>query len=240
MPEINEALQKTYDIALKLQKASKNLNGLILAGGSTKLPCIKKFLSKHFDIIECDQVDKMVSLGAACFANFQDQLLIDIAPFNLGIETANDEMEIFIPNNTPLPYISKRFFKKIPGHSLLINILQGFSNRASECVSLAKFEIQSDCDGDFSITFILDYDAILTLKLQLPGQDEQILTVSDKIYLSEENYKDQLISMLAKISHLNLNDSQKKIYDFIKQASETGCNADAFNWLKNEFTKEFN
>merc|ERR1711953_1149179 len=87
--------------ALRDAKMGKNeIHEIVLVGGSTRIPKIKKLLTDFFNGTALNQSinpDEAVAYGAAVQAailtgdkseNIQDVLLMDVAPLSLAIETA--------------------------------------------------------------------------------------------------------------------------------------------------------
>lgn len=180
---ISPLLKKTYQIIEKMIAANdlekKDIDNLILAGGATRTPLIKHDLAKDYLIADSTDPEYIVACGAAIHATMlckQDQMLIDVTPFSLGIEVFGDAVEIIIPRNSPIPISKTQYFTSAGSNKTLINILQGESNKASECVSLGKLEI--DSRQKVKVNFMLDSDGILSIKV---GEDNPEVVVLKKI-----------------------------------------------------------
>jgi|GEM_PF-3125664 len=155
-------------------------------------------------------------------------ILIDAIPFDLGLETLGDKIEVLIPKNSPLPYFCTEYFSP-KSKVVKLNILQGISKKASECTSLAHLEIEAN--EKFSVTFMLDLDGILSIKV-----GEQVVVVSSKNYFSKPNAQIQeWYEKLAKIAEKTK--EQEKIFDYLAQALNIELSDSAFDWLKNRVEK---
>ena len=91
------------------------INDIVLVGGSTRIPMVRKLLSDFFSGKELNKSinpDEAVGYGAAIEAAIlsgdksaviDDLLLLEVAPRSLGIETANGAMTAVINRNETIP-----------------------------------------------------------------------------------------------------------------------------------------
>ena len=171
-------LDQTIEIAKKLLLDSDflldDINGFILVGGSSRLAAIKEKIKKNFDVKIFDDInpDLVVSLGAALHGyellNGSENLLLDVTPLSLGIETMGGLMEKIISRNTSIPVIQEQTFTTHENGqtSIKINVLQGERETSENNRSLGKFIL----DGlepkpagipRVKVRFSLDADGIL-------------------------------------------------------------------------------
>ena len=129
-------IAKTVVITRKLlsEYPSFCLDAILLVGGSSKLPLIRRMLKKEFvDVkIKLDlDPDRIVAHGAARQAyNLTAQksdLLLDVVPLSLGIELLDGLVDVFIPRNSAIPTHAMRLFTthKDSQTGIQFNVVQG-------------------------------------------------------------------------------------------------------------------
>jgi molecular chaperone DnaK len=118
---------------------AKDLDQIILVGGQTRMPLVRKFVGEFFGCAEFEETrgslrigsdfhkssgpqlntsqnpDEAVALGAAIQAEilsggFKNVLLLDVTPLSLGIETFGGLMNVLIPRNSTIPLKAGELF----------------------------------------------------------------------------------------------------------------------------------
>lgn len=233
---IDASLEKTYKIIFDLIAEQgldkKDIKQLILAGGSSRLANIHKRLAQDFYIQPEADPDIVVAAGAALYAK-AEHTLIDVIPFNLGIEVLNDKIEILIPKNAALPCVKTEYFFPAHDGKVLINILQGTSDTASECVQLGSLEIAAS--DKFPVTFMLDMDGILSVKI-----DQRVVIVSN-LFRAQPSTHNALIKDFLDRAKASGNQSAEALnfIRYLELASEIVLTAQAHQLLQENFVKIF-
>lgn len=153
-----------------------NISGIILVGGSTRIPLISRSLAQTFNTIIFSDInpDKAVVWGAALQAENLtsanvNSLLIDVVPLSLGIELNGGITEKIILRNSPIPIsVTKEFTTYVDNQtSMKLHVVQGEREMVEDCRSLAKFELKlpmMKAGGvRAEVTFSIDADGILSV-----------------------------------------------------------------------------
>ena len=117
----------------------KDLDQVVLVGGQTRMPLVRKFVSELFGCAEFEESrggirlgsdfhkpkgpqlntsqnpDEAVALGAAIqgeilAGGFKNVLLLDVTPLSLGLETFGGLMNVLIPRNSTIPVKAGEMF----------------------------------------------------------------------------------------------------------------------------------
>ncbi|WP_341751629.1 Fe-S protein assembly chaperone HscA [Candidatus Tisiphia endosymbiont of Piscicola geometra] len=153
-----------------------NISGIILVGGSTRIPLISRSLAKTFNTVIFSDInpDKAVVWGAALQAENLtsanvNSLLIDVVPLSLGIELNGGITEKIILRNSPIPIsVTKEFTNYVDNQtSMKLHVVQGEREMVEDCRSLARFELKlplMKAGGvRIEVTFSIDADGILSV-----------------------------------------------------------------------------
>ncbi|MCG7857858.1 Fe-S protein assembly chaperone HscA [Flavihumibacter sediminis] len=218
--EFNKLIQpyitKTLDaceIALKdagLQK--QDINEVVMVGGSTRTPLIKRAVSNFFGLSLHDTLnpDEVVALGAAVQAdilagNNKDMLLLDITPLSLGVETMGGLMDVLIPRNTKIPTrVSRSYTTQKDGQSgIVISVFQGERDLVRDNRKLASFILEGIPAmpaglPKVEISFLINADGILLVNAkELRSGMEQSIEVKPQYGLTDSDVEKMLMDSIV-------------------------------------------
>jgi len=173
---IEKTLSITQNVLKDADLSPLEIEGVVLVGGMTRMPLVRHHVEAFFKKAPlCDiNPDEAVALGAALAAHGlthgSDTLLLDVTPLSLGLETFGGLVEKIIPKNTPLPALaSQEFTTHQDGQGgMIIHVVQGEREFVSDCLSLARFELQGLPPlpagvARVRIDFAVDVEGLLTV-----------------------------------------------------------------------------
>jgi len=148
---IVEKCRGPMEQAISDAKLSMNaINKIILVGGPTRMPIVRKFVEEAVDRQAERGVDPMecVAAGAAIQAGVlsgevKDLLLLDVTPLSLGVETLGGVSTRLIDRNTTIPTKKSQIFSTAADSqtSVTIHVLQGERAMAADSTSLGMFNL---------------------------------------------------------------------------------------------------
>ena len=224
-------LTTVMDEALKNAKLNKkDINEIILVGGSTRIPKVKKVVQEYFPGLKINDSinpDEAVAYGATLDAekishnknelisNFH---LLDITPLSLGTNVKNnsediniqkegDEMSIIIQRGTHLPIEKSQIYSSAVDNqaSMSIDIYEGEKRYVKYNHLLKKSTIQGltkrpKGKTKVEVTFKINIDGILYVEAKELSEDNKGQTLNLKIKNDEINLTPEQIKELQEKS----------------------------------------
>jgi len=223
----------------------KDIDEVILVGGSTRIPAIQKAVEDFFGKAPNKSVnpDEVVAIGAAVqggvlTGEVKDVLLLDVTPLSLGIETMGGVMTRLIESNTTIPSKKSEVFSTASDSqpSVEIHILQGERPMANQNRTIGRFHLDGIPPAprgvpQIEVTFDIDANGILNVsaKDKATGKEQKIrieassgLTDEEIKKMKEEAEKNADSDKKAKEEIDTLNAADALIFSTEKQLKEYG------------------
>ncbi len=153
-----------------------DLDQVLLVGGSTRIPAVQELVQKIVGKREMNRgvnPDEAVAVGAAIQAGIltgelKEQVILDITPFSLELETADGLISKIVEQNSTIPTRSTRLFTMPEDNQTAeIYILQGESVTAKDKRRIGQFKLDGNApllpDRIIEVTFELDANGIFNL-----------------------------------------------------------------------------
>jgi Fe-S protein assembly chaperone HscA len=176
----------------------EQIDEVVLVGGSTRIPAVRQLVDDLFHLAARGKKphtelnpDEVVALGAAVQADILagaskttgEMLLLDVTPLSLGIEALGGTVARIIQRNSTIPAsATEHFTTGVDGQTnVAIHVVQGERELATDCRSLARFDLRgippmSAGLPRIEVHFLIDADGILNVSAreQRSGQAAKI------------------------------------------------------------------
>ncbi len=181
---------------------AKNVDEVVLVGGSTRIPMVQKVVSDFFgkEANKGVNPDEVVAIGAAVQAGVlagevTDVLLLDVTPLSLGVETLGGVADFVIERNTTIPVRKSKVYSTADDNQnqVEIHVLQGERTMAADNRTLGRFHLIGIPPAprgvpQVEVSFDIDANGILhvSAKDRGTGQEQKIQITSSSGITDEE------------------------------------------------------
>jgi molecular chaperone DnaK (HSP70) len=212
LPFIERSLERCRRALEDAGVARGGLDAVVLVGGVTRMPLVRKMVGELFGIAPHTDVDPddAVALGAAVQADVlgggsREVLLLDVTPLSLGLETYGGAVTKLIMRNSTIPAQASEEFTTPRDNvtAIDLHVLQGERELVKDCRSLARFKLKIPPMPagmpHVKVQFLIDADGILRVHAEeeRTGAEASIEVVPvhglteeevDKIFLDSVEY----------------------------------------------------
>ncbi|MEE9509589.1 MAG: Hsp70 family protein, partial [Candidatus Bathyarchaeia archaeon] len=210
----------------------QDIDKIILIGGQTRMPLIRKFVEdimnkpaeRGIDPMECVAVGAAIQ-GGVLAGEVKDLLLLDVTPISLGVETLGSVFTKLIERNTTIPTKKSQIFTTAADSqtTVTINVLQGERSMATDNLSLGMFNLTGIPTAprgipQIEVSFNIDANGILNVSAKDLGTNkEQTITITASTKLSEDE-KNRMVREAEQFAEQDLRQ---------KEEADTRNNADS-------------
>jgi molecular chaperone HscC len=238
------------------------LGKIILVGGSTRMPIVRRAVTRMFGRFPDTTLDPdySVALGAAVQAGLQSRdaaldevRLTDVCPFSLGIETAEYgakgriESGLFTPlieRNTVIPASRVHTFSPMEDgqREVVVRVYQGEARRVESNVFLESIKVPLPAgkrhEVSFDVRFSYDVSGLLEVDIEVPksGAKHQLLIRDSDNGMSDKELEKRR-EELAKLKVHPRDDAANAAVLARAERCYEGLIAESRNWLGAQITQ---
>ena len=244
IPPIDKVLSFT-------NKTVKDIDEIILVGGSSKIPKIKEILKEKFEnVIINDSInpDEAVAYGATLYCEslfrnegefWEDFQFLDSTQHSYGIEIEDGSMEIILPKGSKYPTSVTRYFFNAydDQYTFIIKVYQGEENYAEDNELIEEFTLENipkkpKGELTLTITFSIDSNQILNVNAYVAEGN-----IKKSIQIKRNQRNEKLILGRVSLYGNEISKEEKKfkneIFDYSKNFKNVRNESDKLNLIKN-------
>jgi len=201
---VETPLRRTLEDA---KLAPKDVDRIILIGGQTRMPLVRKVVEdimgrqaeRGVDPMECVAVGAAIQ-GAVLAGEVKDILLLDVTPLSLGVETLGGVHTKVIERNTTIPTKRSQVFSTAADSqtTVTIHVLQGERAMAEDNISLGHFNLTGIPPAprgvpQIEVTFDIDANGMLNVNAKdLATSKENKITITASTKL-DQTQKEKMV-----------------------------------------------
>lgn len=187
-PLVEKCRKPVYDSLRDAKLEAKQIDEVVLVGGSTRVPLVQRMVKEIFAGKEPNRTvnpDEVVAVGAAiqgaiAKGDVKDILVLDATPLSLGVETLGGVMTVLIARNTTIPTSKTETFSTAADNqnAVTINVLQGEREFAKDNRLLGTFNLEGIAPAprgvpQIEVTFNIDVNGILNVTAKDKGTGKE-------------------------------------------------------------------
>ncbi len=209
---VERTVHTTQDVLRQAAVTWRDIDRLLLVGGSTRMPMIARRLQELSGLVPEQSVnpDEAVARGAAIYASYlltQKGLsghrlsfrVVDVNAHSLGVEgvdvtTNRKQNSIVIPKNSPLPtQVTRQFVTRQPNQpSIVLKVLEGESQEPGDCITIGQAVLRDlpkhlPEQHPLEVTFAYAANGRLRVLVEVPGTNRQLMMELQRGDMSDMN-----------------------------------------------------